>query len=179
MKKIRTQDSEDECPVCGGIIWKGVKVLIEGAKITVCQSCAQYGKRIIEEKKIRSPPTRKSIKIQSKKSQITSNSEDNFGPSIEIVPDYAQRIRDLRMKLNLNQEKFAKKLNEKPSLLKRIETGKLVPSLQLAKKFEELYNIKLITEAENFEVNIQKYLKKPSSRSSLGDIAFIKKKKEE
>ncbi|GAG96041.1 unnamed protein product, partial [marine sediment metagenome] len=31
---------------------KGQKVLIEEAKITVCQSCAQYGKKIRNEPKI-------------------------------------------------------------------------------------------------------------------------------
>ncbi len=45
-KKISSQ-FEKECPICGGKIWgRGQKVLIEGAKITVCQSCAQYGVKI-------------------------------------------------------------------------------------------------------------------------------------
>ena len=49
-KKTTYKDIDKECPVCGGIIWgKGINVLIEGAKITVCRVCAQFGKRIREK----------------------------------------------------------------------------------------------------------------------------------
>ncbi|GAJ04991.1 unnamed protein product, partial [marine sediment metagenome] len=44
MSKNVSNQFDKECPICGGKIWgKGQKVLIEEAKITVCQSCAQYG----------------------------------------------------------------------------------------------------------------------------------------
>ena len=39
--------NKDECPVCGGIIWgRGQKVIIEGARMTVCDNCAQFGTRV-------------------------------------------------------------------------------------------------------------------------------------
>ncbi|GAG90516.1 unnamed protein product, partial [marine sediment metagenome] len=44
MPKTRYSEVDKECPICGGIIWgKGQKVLLEGAKITVCDNCAQHG----------------------------------------------------------------------------------------------------------------------------------------
>ena len=47
MSKKIANEYEKDCPICGGKIWgKGEKVLIEGAKITVCQSCAQFGVKI-------------------------------------------------------------------------------------------------------------------------------------
>jgi putative transcription factor len=175
-KKLKT-NIDNQCPICGGVIWKGEKVLIEGAKITVCQSCAQYGKKIPKGKKPITTIRPKTTPVIMSSTQKTSKSDDILEPSIEIIPDFAQKMRDIRTKLNLNQEKFAKKLNEKPSLIKRIESGKVEPSLKLAKKIEEVYNLKLLKEKDIIEVNLEKYMKKPSA-TSLGDIAFIKKRKE-
>ena len=94
----------------------------------------------------------------------------------EIVEDYAKRIRNARTKNNLTQEQFAQKINEKPSLLRRIEAGKAKPTIKLAKKLEKSYDIMLLKEADEIEVNTSQFMKK-STGTSLGDIAFIKKKK--
>ncbi|MHA1932760.1 MAG: helix-turn-helix domain-containing protein, partial [Promethearchaeota archaeon] len=97
---------------------------------------------------------------------------------LEIVSDYAKRVRNARNKLGLNQDQFAQKLNEKPSLVRRIETGKAEPTVELAKKIQKIYKIQLLAKSDEMDFNLQenKFMKKPSS-SSLGDIAFIKKKK--
>jgi len=97
---------------------------------------------------------------------------------LEIVEDYTIKIRKVRQSLGLNQDQFAQKLNEKPSLLRRIETGKVKPSIKLAKKIEKVYGIKLITTSEIIDTSAQvgKYMKK-SSGTSLGDMAFVKKKR--
>ena len=105
---------------------------------------------------------------------------DNLEKRIEelgIVLDYAKRIRNVRSNLRLNQDQFAQKLNEKPSLLRRIEAGKVEPTIKLAKKIQQVYKIKLLKKVDETEFNVQetKFMKK-STGSSLGDIAFIKKK---
>jgi len=177
MVKKGVSDIDKECPICGGIIWgRGQKVLIEGAKITVCQSCAQHGKKIQDKPKIykgkkpsyakQKPPTKKPI------------SRRDIIDEIEVVPDFASRIRKARNVHGLNQDQFAQKLNEKPSLLRRIEAGKVEPTIKLAKKIEQVYQIKLLKKMDDIEASVQsnKYMKK-SSGTSLGDIAFIKKKK--
>ena len=173
-KKNRTE-YDKECPICGGIIWKGQKVLIEGAKITVCQNCAKEGKIITE-----SPKRRyliKEIKTKSSKPTKLYREAEKF-EKVEIVSNYAQLIHKARTRNSLNQDQFAQKLNEKPSLMRRIEAGKVEPTLELAKKIEKVYQIKLVKETSSLEPSAQdsKYMKK-SSGSTLGDIAFIKKKK--
>ena len=82
------------------------------------------------------------------------------------------------MRRGLNQEEFAQKLNEKPSLMRRIEAGKVEPTLELAKKIENVYQIKLLKEIDSLEPSEKgsAYMK-TSTGSTLGDIAFIKKKK--
>jgi putative transcription factor len=168
---------DDDCPICGGKIWgKGQKVLIEGAKITVCQSCAQYGKKIIPKTKFSSGKRIAKTRQKITKKKPFKKSTSVLEPSIEIVSDYCKRIRNARTQKNLTQEQFAQKLNEKPSLIRRIESGKVEPNLKLAKKIEEVYNIQILKATDEVKVNTKKYMKK-SSTTSMGDIAFIKKKK--
>ena len=167
-----------ECPVCGGLIWgRGQKVIIEGAKMTVCDSCAQYGKKIpCKTKTSFSGKTSYSKgKTQSRK---PTRKYDRFKIELELVPDYAKRIRKARNRLNLNQEKFAQKLHEKASLIRRIESGKAKPTIELAKKMEKTYNITLLHKPEEAEINYKHHLKKAEGGSWLRDIASIKKKKE-
>lgn len=170
--------SGNECPICGGVIWgRGQKVLIEGAKMTVCDSCAQHGTKIRSSPSKKKPsPTSSPKKEGSSPKQTPYVKAKEDTEEQELVSDYANRIRNARMKSKLNQEKFAAKLHEKVSLIKRIETGKAQPTIQLAKKIEQTYGITLLQKTNQEEINYKSYIKRGSG-SSLGDIAFIKKKK--
>ena len=177
MPKPPYNEVDKECPVCGSIIWgKGQKILLEGAKITVCHNCAQHGT------KIRKPPTiTQTKKISSsdrskppKRQVLKKDKIDEW----ELIPEFAKKIRNIRSSLRLNQDQFAQKLNEKPSLIRRIEAGRVEPTIKLAKKIEDVYRIKILRKVDEIDANVtnNKYIKK-SSGTSLGDIAFIKKKK--
>lgn len=177
MPKPQYDEIDKECPVCGSIIWgKGQRVLLEGAKITVCHNCAQYGVKI--QKLSTSTYIKSSFSrdraIRPKRQALKKPRIDD----LEIIPDYAKKIRNARNTLGFNQDQFAQKLNEKPSLLRRIETGKVEPTIKLAKKIEDVYKIKIIKKVTEIEADVSnnKYMKK-SSGTSLGDLAFIKKKK--
>ncbi len=177
MPKPQNNEIDKECPICGSIIWgKGQRVLLEGAKITVCHNCAQHGI------KIQKPPMSKHIKksyshnkkSHPKRPMLKKPNVDE----LEIIQDYAKKIRNVRSSLGLNQDQFAQKLNEKPSLLRRIEAGKVEPTIKLARKIENVYKIKILKKTTEIEAKVEsnKYMKK-SSGTSLGDIAFIKRKK--
>jgi len=177
MVKKGVSNIDKECPICGGIIWgKGQKVLIEGAKITVCQSCAQYGKKVQDKPKMYEVKKPSYMKQKSPTKKPISRKDNIDG--IEVVPDFANRIRKARNANGLNQDQFAQKLNEKPSLIRRIEAGKVEPTIKLAKKIEQVYQIKLLKKMDDIDPSVQssKYMKK-STGTSLGDIAYIKKKK--
>ena len=173
MSKQDFNKFDKECPICGSIIWgKGQKVLLEGAKITVCNICAKNGQKIYE-KPVYSQSERYRKKTILQKKDYSKRKEMI---EKEIVDDYARIIRNVRTKYNLTQEQFAQKINEKPSLLRRIEAQKVKPTIKLAQKLEKVYGIKLVKESDEIEVNTTRFMKK-STGSSLGDIAFIKKKK--
>ncbi|MHA2391037.1 MAG: multiprotein bridging factor aMBF1 [Promethearchaeota archaeon] len=176
MAKPKYNEIDKECPICGGLIWgRGQRVLLEGAKITVCDNCAQHGV------KIRKPPASHQInKTYQRRSAITpkkQNMKSQKVEALEIISNYANKIKTVRNSLGLNQDQFAQKLNEKPSLIRRIEAGRVEPTIKLAKKIQEVYKIKLLKTTDETEFSVQdtKFMKK-STGSSLGDIAFIKKK---
>ncbi|MFX1327665.1 MAG: multiprotein bridging factor aMBF1 [Promethearchaeota archaeon] len=176
MPKPQYNEIDKECPICGSIIWgKGQKVLLEGAKITVCPNCAQHGTKIQKTHKIMQYNQSSRKRKYYSKQQV---SKKDIIENVEIIPDYAKKIRNVRNSLGLNQDQFAQKLNEKPSLLRRIEAGKVEPTIKLAKKIETVCKIRIIKKVDEIEANVKdsKYMKK-SNGSSLGDIAFIKRKK--
>jgi putative transcription factor len=175
------KSQNEECPICGGVIWGGgQKVLIEGAKIRVCESCAQHGKKIIPTRSRKTYHKRStSSRKQSSSSNSRKSSRSYLEPELIVVDDYAKRIREAREKRNLTQEQFAQRIHQKESLIRRFEASKNKPTIELAKKLEKEYNIKLLEESDITQVNTSDYIKKKRGGTSLGDIAFIKKKKKD
>lgn len=130
------------CEICGKKIeGRGKKVLIEGSILNVCSSCVLLGDKEINSK----------TKFDKKEIKITTISRrSNEEDEIEIVQDFAILIRQAREKMGLSQDALAKKINEKVSVIKLIETGKLKPSILLGKKIERALKINLFTQAEKY-----------------------------
>ncbi|GAA0201121.1 hypothetical protein GCM10009000_014090 [Halobacterium noricense] len=66
-----------------------------------------------------------------------------FDDMDEIVQDYDDRIRDARESSGLSQEDLAKDLNEKASLIRKLERGDMLPSDRVQKKLEKKLEISL------------------------------------
>jgi putative transcription factor len=61
----------------------------------------------------------------------------------EVAQDYDQRIRQARESEGLSQEEFAKQLNEKASLIRKLEGGDTLPSDSVQTKIERALDIDL------------------------------------
>ena len=66
-----------------------------------------------------------------------------FDDMDEIVPDYDDRIRNGREKKGLSQSDLANELNEKASLIRKLERGDTLPSDRLQGKLEGFLDISL------------------------------------
>ncbi len=184
---------EDACEMCGS--YSELKpIIIDGAELLVCRSCQRYGKPVTppptQKPKpstlgfaISKPsPTKKVIyrPVPSKKPKrtITRRTPDE---SLTIDPEYSNIIMQARMKRGWSRQQLARKINERESVLARIETGKLVPSDDIARKLEHELGIKLLIPEEEIEETVsQRALdqeKKHFSQTTLGAIMKIKKKK--
>lgn len=148
-----------ECEICGNGEAEYL-ILIEGAKLNVCQRCSGSGK-------ILKMPQNISNEYSDVKKQ---------GPAIlEIVEDYGIRIQNARKKLGIGLDVLAEKLNEKLSFLERIEKQRTLPDERLAKKLEKELGIILLEESadEASENTNRDY----SKGVTLGDIIEIQRKK--
>ena len=166
------------CEVCGHrIIGTPYKAIIEGARMLVCEECAKLGS-ISWEAQPPPSPTRKPIKpvkpppkIYAKKQPAPTPSE-----SLELVDGFSSRIRQAREKLGLTHEDLGRKIGEKVSLLRKIETGKMTPNHKLAEKLGHMLKIKLL--APPVVPKAPPSLPPPHG-VTLGEIASLKKAKEE
>ena len=156
-----------------------MRVVIEGAKLTVCIECSKHGKATWEE------PATPTVTLQ--RQAATSYGTPIQGPiqirkkiiqakvdtSQEIVEDYSEVIRQAREKLGLSHEDLGKKINEKESLLRKIETRKVAPNDQLVSKLEHALKIKLLVPVAEEKVPLPKAA---SHEFTLGDAMKFDKK---
>ncbi|KZX13503.1 multiprotein bridging factor aMBF1 [Methanobrevibacter filiformis] len=163
------------CEICGETInGTPLKTKIDGSVMDVCENCAKFG-RIQKTPAVRKPISN----IKSKNPQKSNISRPNTNqrrnePTEELVEEYDSIIREKREHLRLSREDLSKKLNEKASVLSRIENGKMIPDLKLAKKLENILKIDLIEKVNDFDLESMK--NNMSSTPTLGDIVKIKKK---
>ena len=114
------------CEVCGRKIHTDpVRAIIEGAKLTVCVECSKHGKVILHEE---ADLTHKMTVNKSATPVTMFQRKRPAAPKVditqELTEDYANKIRVAREKLQLSHEDLGKKINEKASVLRHIETGK-------------------------------------------------------
>ncbi|MEM2118765.1 MAG: multiprotein bridging factor aMBF1 [Candidatus Bathyarchaeia archaeon] len=166
------------CEVCGHKIYgKPLKVMIEGAKLTVCTDCSKHGTTVWEEPdkpkvatKLKGPKAPLTVKVKKPLEAAPADA------TVELVEDYDVRIRQARENLKLSHEDLGKKLNEKVSLLRKIETKKMAPDNLLATKLERILKIKLMVTAPEEKVKIPPKMVKTPRELTLGDLIQLNKK---
>jgi putative transcription factor len=137
-------------------------VKVEGTTLDVCSDCARFGTIISEPK--RGLPILNRSRPQIRRPEVTFIIVETFGEKIKIA----------REDLGLTQEEFSKKLNEKSSIMQKIETGHVEPTIDQARKFEKILKIKLVEEfVESGQVPIEAHREKTEG-FTMGD--FLKKR---
>jgi putative transcription factor len=171
------------CEVCGRKIHgKPYNVIIEGAKLTVCSECSKHGKLILEEEKPKAPmqiPMPKKPKATPTPRLQQQRPQEPKLASLELVEDFNVKIKQAREKLGLSHEDLGKKLNEKVSVLRKIETGKMTPDDVLARKLEHELKIKLLVPVAEEPVSQAKIPKLEKRELTLGDIIQLGKKEKD
>ena len=162
------------CEVCGRrIMGKPFKAVIEGAKMLVCNECVKLGSIYWEEKtepRLKKIAKRLPTPVIPTRKQPTIKVEE----SIDLVENCGSKIRQAREKLGLSHEDLGRKISEKVSVLRKVESGKMTPDQKLAEKLQHALRIKLLAEVSEPKVP-SKALAAPKPLT-LGDIAQLKTK---
>ncbi|HPX78087.1 MAG TPA: multiprotein-bridging factor 1 family protein, partial [Methanobacterium sp.] len=95
-------------------------------------------------------------------------------PSYEVSEDYNTLIRTARERNNWSREELAQKLNEKTSVINRIESSKMIPDIKLARKIERLLKIQILEKID--DEHQEDSVSSTKGGTTIGDIAMIKKR---
>ncbi|CQH55399.1 cro/C1 family transcription regulator [Halobacterium hubeiense] len=143
-----------QCEMCGKEVSSPKTVKIEGAEIDVCDDCADFGTEVQTESSS-TTSTKYSTSSSSSSSGGSSSSSSSGGSSggrrrrdmfdemEELAGDYDDRIRTARESEGLSQEELADDLNEKASVIRKLERGDSLPSDDVREKLETKLGISL------------------------------------
>jgi len=133
-----------ECELCGKKAEHPRKASVEGAILTVCDNCVNFGTEV----QFSRPRTPAPVESQQsfytapvRKVKIPYSQEIESGD--ELVEDYGKIIQREWQRSGKKLEEFAAMLNEKSSVISKLISGSMVPDDKLVKKLERVLKIKL------------------------------------
>lgn len=124
----------EECELCGAPAKSVYIVNVEDVELRVCAKCAR-GKRVIATHSDAPPTAKKTVRPKREEER-------------PLVENYGAVIRAARERMQLPLKVLAEMLNEKETLLARVEQQQTLPPIELTKKLEKALSIKL-TESED------------------------------
>ncbi|MBI1978804.1 MAG: TIGR00270 family protein [Candidatus Aenigmarchaeota archaeon] len=128
---------------------------IEGAVIDVCERCSKFGTKV-SGPQLAYTPIKKTIKI----SELANL-------DLILIPEYGRLISKVRESKGLTRYDFAKRINEKESVVKRLEDQEFEPNEEMVKRIEDSLDIRL---RERYEGVVLRQSEKKRVDLTAGDI---------
>ena len=97
--------------------------------------------------------------------------------SLELVDGFGVKVRAAREKAGLSHQDLGKRISEKVSVLRKIESGKMTPDNLLTEKLEHALRLKLLVPLSEPKIPARALTSRPAT-PTLGDILKAKKEKE-
>ena len=161
-----------ECEICGKPVSETnpTRAKIEGSVMVVCKECAKLGT-------IQKAPPKPKFQQNKQRKRTTNKPKRNYRndePTEELIENYNTAVRNAREAKNWSREDLGKKINERVSVINRIESGKMTPDNKLTKKLEKALNITLLENVNDVDLN--QYINDSPNERTLGNIMKIKRK---
>ena len=165
-----------QCEMCGAETDNPTTIQTEGTQLEVCSNCTEFGTVLHDEERKKSKKSSGSGSSSSgggggttRQSPPSSGGGPSHDPLDELgtlAPDYDQRVRNARENAGMKQEELADELNEKLSLIRKIERGEMRPSEDVRRKLESALGVSLTEEVggEEWETD------ESSGGYTVGDI---------
>ena len=153
-----------QCEMCGADEASLTTTKVEGAELELCENCQGFGTTVETQE-----PSSSTSKYSTSSSSGTSGSsggstggstgsggstrrkKDMFDDMDELATDYDDRVRNARESKGLSQSDLANELNEKASLIRKIERGDTLPSDRVQSKLENFLEINLSAQGSSGE----------------------------
>ena len=138
------------CEMCGKESDLTKIIFIEGTQLRVCKECSRFGEGAESKgggarKAASAAPSRTVVeeRLQARERRMQTRSIYSDEETVDLVPDYAKVIREARMARDWKQEVLAAKINEKVSVIAKLESGSMRPNDALLRKLEHELGVKL------------------------------------
>jgi len=172
-----------------------IEAEVDGVRMLVCRKCSKFGTKTPKKTEgafddsqesevtfVRSKPGGKGpsvshVKVKTGTQQPSTAKRRKYRDSLDsdevLIEDYGEVIKNTRKAKGYSLEQFAQMINEKSSLLQKIEKSEFNPPQNLIVKIERKLDISLREEA-----SAPVYTGPSSTKSTtLGDVVKLKKKK--
>jgi len=159
------------CELCGAEVSRTKEVAIEGTTLSVCPTCTKFGDEIMAPV-VRRASMRPAIaqRLEARKRRLTPRDVYANPGEEELADDLPARIRRAREARGWKQADLGAKINEKVSVIAKLESGAISPGDGLVKKLERELDIRLKEKVEPVAVKRSG----ASSGLTLGDLVKMK-----
>ena len=132
------------CELCGADVPRLKTVAIDATVLSVCGDCSRFGEEMA------SAPLRTSTmppviaqRLEARQRRMTPKDVYMQSGELELMEDFPQLIRQARESRGWKQADLGAKINERASVIAKLESGAITPGDDLVRKLERQLGIKL------------------------------------
>lgn len=132
------------CELCGAEVPRLKSVAIDATILSVCEDCSRFGKATAAPT-VRSgtlPPVI-AQRLEARQRRMRPKDVYMEGAELELVEDFPRKIRTAREARGWKQADLGAKINERTSVIAKLESGGMTPGDDLVRKLERELGIKL------------------------------------
>jgi len=159
------------CELCGAEVPRLKSVAIESTILSVCEDCTRFGEAVA------APTLRPSTmppviaqRLEARQRRMTPKDVYAEAGQLELTEDFPQKIRGARESRGWKQADLGAKINEKTSVIAKLESGTITPGDGLVRKLERELGIKLKERVQPVAMKKQA----ASGGLTLGDLVKMK-----
>lgn len=132
------------CEMCGKDVTFCKKVTVEGVQLEVCAECAKFGIEAKKETpKEASPKPVVAQRLEVREMRSRPRDVLQSVEKEELVEDFAKRIKSARERAGMTQKDLAMKINERVTIISKIESNQMRPDEKVISKLQKELNIVL------------------------------------
>ncbi|OGS47479.1 MAG: TIGR00270 family protein [Euryarchaeota archaeon RBG_16_67_27] len=155
------------CELCGAEVPRTKNVAIESTVLSVCASCAKFGDEVMTPvvRRTSMPPVI-AQRLEARSRRLTPRDVYAQGGEEELADDFSARIRRAREERGWKQADLGAKINEKVSVIAKLESSTITPGDALVRKLERELGIRLKERVQPIAAKKQS----ASAALTLGDL---------
>lgn len=159
------------CEMCGApIAGRPYHAIVDGVEMVLCAGCylklSKSGRaKLVSQLRAEGKPP------EERRGGRAAGAGAKRIDEYELVEDYAERVRSAREARGWTTAALAQRLRISEALLRKIEQGKVKPSVDLARRIESVLRVRLLERAEYEEEEAEPAEYHPT----LGDIVVVRR----